>query len=68
MYNTLLESIAEIKGMITKGDEEEEMKKEEIAENINTIIRRVEGSLERGRMNIRSIFVKTTMGPPEKII
>jgi len=31
MYNTLLESIAEIKGMITKGDEEEEMKKEEMS-------------------------------------
>jgi large subunit ribosomal protein L1 len=46
----------------------EEMKKEEIAENINTIIKRVEGSLERGRLNIRSAFVKTTMGPPEKII
>ena len=46
----------------------EEMKKEQIAENIDTIIKRLESKLERGRMNIRSIHVKTTMGPSVRII
>ncbi|UCF12457.1 MAG: 50S ribosomal protein L1 [Thermoplasmatales archaeon] len=46
----------------------EEMGKEQIAENIDTIIKRLESKLERGRMNIRSIHVKTTMGPSVRII
>ena len=46
----------------------EEMGKEQIAENIDTIIKRLESKLERGRMNIGSIHVKTTMGPSVRII
>ncbi len=46
----------------------EEMDKEQIAENIDTIIKRLESKLERGRMNIGSIHVKTTMGPSVRII
>ena len=46
----------------------EEMDKEQIAENINAIIKRLESKLERGRMNIGSIHVKTTMGPSVRII
>jgi large subunit ribosomal protein L1 len=46
----------------------EEMSKEDIAENIDTIIKRLEDKLERGRMNIGSVYIKTTMGPPERII
>ena len=46
----------------------EEMPKEDIAENIDTIIKRLEGKLERGRMNIGSIYIKTTMGSSERII
>lgn len=46
----------------------EEMDKEQIAENIDTIIKRLESKLERGRMNISSIHVKTTMGPSVRII
>ncbi len=46
----------------------EDMDKKEITENINTILRRVEGSLERGKMNIKSVYVKTTMGEPERLI
>jgi large subunit ribosomal protein L1 len=46
----------------------QEMPSDDIAENIQTIIKRVEGSLERGRLNIRSIYIKPTMGPSEKII
>jgi large subunit ribosomal protein L1 len=46
----------------------EEMDKEHIAENIDTIIKRLESKLERGRMNIHSIHVKTTMGPSVRIV
>ena len=45
----------------------EDMDSTQIAENIEAIIKRIEGVLERGKMNIRSIYVKTTMGPSEKI-
>ena len=45
-----------------------EMSKEHIAENVDAIIKRLEDSLERGRMNIGSVFIKTTMGPSERII
>jgi large subunit ribosomal protein L1 len=44
------------------------MSKEHIAENVDAIIKRVEGALERGRMNIGSIYIKTTMGPSERVI
>jgi len=45
-----------------------EMTKDQIAENIDAIIKRLESVLERGRMNIGSVYVKTTMGAPERII
>jgi large subunit ribosomal protein L1 len=47
---------------------EETMSEEDIAENISAIIKRLESKLERGRMNIASVYVKTTMGPSERII
>ncbi len=46
----------------------EEMANEQIAENIDVIIKRLESKLERGRMNIGSLHVKTTMGPSVRII
>jgi large subunit ribosomal protein L1 len=46
----------------------QEMSSEDIAENIQTIIKRIEGTLERGRLNIRSIYIKPTMGSSEKIM
>jgi len=46
----------------------EDMDKQQISENIDTIIKRVESKLEQGRMNIGSVYVKTTMGPSERII
>jgi len=46
----------------------EEMSKQHIVENIDTIIKRLEASLERGKMNIGSIYIKTTMGPSERIL
>ncbi len=45
-----------------------DMSKEHIAENIDTIIKRVEGILERGRLNIGSVYVKTSMGPSQRLI
>ncbi len=45
----------------------ENMKDEEIAENIMTVVRRIEGKLKRGLKNIRAIYLKTTMGSPVKI-
>ena len=45
-----------------------EMPKEHIAENVDAIIKRLEDSLERGRINIGSVYIKTTMGPSERII
>lgn len=46
---------------------QEEMKTEHIAENIDAILKRIEGKLERGKLNIGSVYVKTTMGPPMRI-
>ena len=44
------------------------MSAEQIAENVETILKRVETRLEKGKMNIDSAFVKTTMGPSEKVM
>ncbi|MDH5449187.1 MAG: 50S ribosomal protein L1, partial [Candidatus Bathyarchaeota archaeon] len=45
----------------------EDMKDEEIAENVMAVVRRVEGRLKRGLKNITTIYLKTTMGSPVKI-
>ncbi len=45
----------------------EDMKDEELIDNIQTVIRRVEGRLKRGIKNIGSIHLKTAMGPPIKV-
>lgn len=45
----------------------EDMADDQIAENIQTLLRRIEGKLKRGTKNIRSIHLKTTMGQPVKI-
>jgi large subunit ribosomal protein L1 len=45
----------------------EEMSTEQIADNIDAILKRLEGKLERGKMNIGSVYVKTSMGPPMRI-
>jgi len=44
------------------------MSKENISENIDVIVKRVEGALERGRLNIGSVYIKTTMGPSVRMI
>jgi len=45
----------------------EDMSNEEIAENVQAVIRRIEGKLKRGVKNIRSINLKTAMGPSIKV-
>jgi large subunit ribosomal protein L1 len=45
----------------------ESMKEEEITENIQAVLRVLEGKLKRGMKNIKLVCVKTTMGAPVKI-
>jgi large subunit ribosomal protein L1 len=44
-----------------------DMDTEAISENIESVLNAIEDKLEKGRDNIRSLYVKTTMGPPVKI-
>ena len=44
------------------------MSPEDLAENLDAVIKRLTTRLERGKMNIRSAYVKTTMGPSFKVI
>lgn len=46
----------------------EALSAEQIAENIEAILKRVEPKLEHGRMNIDSLYVKTSMGPSVRVI
>ncbi len=45
----------------------ENMRGEEITENIQAILRAIEGKLKKGMKNIKSICIKTTMGTAVKI-
>ncbi|MDO9539734.1 MAG: 50S ribosomal protein L1 [Methanocalculus sp.] len=45
-----------------------EMSPDQLVENINAVLRRVESTLEQGSQNIRSVYVKTTMGPAVRLI
>lgn len=46
----------------------EDMNDNDLADNIEAALRRIEGKLKRGIRNIASIYVKATMGPPVKIM
>jgi large subunit ribosomal protein L1 len=43
------------------------MSPEDIADNIDAVLKRVTAKLERGVMNVHSAYVKTTMGPAIRI-
>ncbi|HOT94808.1 MAG TPA: 50S ribosomal protein L1 [Methanoregulaceae archaeon] len=43
------------------------MTPEQLAENIDAVLKRVESVLEQGALNVRSVYVKTTMGPAVKV-
>jgi len=45
----------------------EDMSVEEIADNIDVILRRLNANLEKGPLNVDSVYVKTTMGPAEEV-
>ncbi len=45
----------------------EDMDTEEIADNIDVIIRRLHADLEKGPLNLDTVFVKTTMGPAVEV-
>lgn len=45
----------------------ESMKEEEIAENIQAVLRTVEGKMKKGIKNVKLVCIKTTMGAPVKI-
>ena len=44
------------------------MAPEAVADNIDAVMKRVLGRLENGELNIRSVYVKTTMGPAVKVM
>jgi len=44
-----------------------DMKEEQIVENIQAVLRVLEGKLKRGLKNIKYAFIKTSMGTPVKI-
>jgi large subunit ribosomal protein L1 len=45
-----------------------EMSPEDIGKNIDAVLARLISKLERGEMNIASVYVKTTMGPAVKLM
>ena len=45
-----------------------DMPPEKLAENLDAVIKRLMTKLERGKMNIQSVYVKTTMGPSYKVM
>lgn len=45
-----------------------DMPPEKLAENLDAVLKRLTTKLERGKMNIQSAYVKTTMGPSFKVM
>jgi len=45
----------------------QDMSAEDISDNIDVIIRRLHADLEKGPLNIDSVYVKTTMGPAVEV-
>jgi len=43
------------------------MKPDELAQNVDAVLTRIMAKLERGRSNIESVYVKTTMGPAVRL-
>lgn len=46
----------------------QDMANEEIAENIETVLTVLDRQLDKGRNQIKSMFIKTTMGPTVRVI
>jgi large subunit ribosomal protein L1 len=45
-----------------------DMPPEKLAENVDAVLKRIISKLERGKQNIQSAYVKTTMGPSFKVM
>lgn len=45
-----------------------EMSPEDLAENLDAVLKRLTSKLERGKQNIKSAYLKSTMGPSQKVI
>lgn len=45
-----------------------DMEAQQVAENVETVITRLEQTLKDGRQNLKSVYVKTTMGPAVKVV
>jgi large subunit ribosomal protein L1 len=45
----------------------QDMSADEVSDNIDVIVRRLEADLEKGPLNIDSVYVKTTMGPSVEV-
>jgi large subunit ribosomal protein L1 len=45
----------------------EKMEDKAIAENVQTVVRRIEGKLKRGIKNFKSVYLKTSMGSSIKV-
>ena len=45
-----------------------DMNIEDLTANANAVLKRITSKLERGQMNIGSVYVKTTMGPSTKMM
>lgn len=45
----------------------EGMKEEELTENIQAVLRILEGKLKKGTKNVKNMYIKTAMGAPVKI-
>jgi large subunit ribosomal protein L1 len=43
------------------------MPPDQIAQNVDAVLNRIIGKLERGKMNIESVYVKTSMGPSVRL-
>lgn len=46
----------------------EEIGTDKLADNIDAVLKVVEGKLERGKMNIKTAYIKTTMGSPVRVM
>ncbi|MCK4928193.1 MAG: 50S ribosomal protein L1 [Methanosarcinales archaeon] len=45
-----------------------DMGSEELGQNVQSVIDRIEHNLEKGKQNIKSVYVKTTMGPAVRVM
>lgn len=45
-----------------------DMGPEELGQNVQSVIDRIEHNLEKGKQNIKSVYVKTTMGPAVRVM